>query len=283
VWRSYFIHGSGEIRLIMTQSFYIISWMDVLVSFVLIALSIGLIRWMKIGLEQSLIIGTIRTFLQLGLMGYVLTWFFTQDNWLFMVCLILGMILIAGFEGTRRQKEYKIPHLFWILTGSILTAVLIVLGIILKFILDVEPWFYPYAMIPIAGMIIGNALNSSTLAVNRFIGEMKHREHEIEMLLSLGASPRNAIDDAMKSALRAALLPNINGLMMVGLVQLPGVMTGQILSGVDPLIAVRYQIMIMYMWISTVAITDILVLLLVYRQFFTEKAQLKKSLLRSAL
>jgi len=69
----------------------------------------------------------------------------------------------------------------------------------------------------------------------------------------------------------------------VGLVQLPGVMTGQILSGVDPLIAVRYQIMIMYMWISTVAITDILVLLLVYRQFFTEKAQLKKSLLRSAL
>jgi len=267
----------------MTQSFYIISWMDVLVSFILIALSIGLIRWMKIGLEQSLIIGTIRTFLQLGLMGYVLTWFFTQDNWLFMVCLILGMILIAGFEGTRRQKEYKIPHLFWILTGSILTAVLIVLGIILKFILDVEPWFYPYAMIPIAGMIIGNALNSSTLAVNRFIGEMKHREHEIEMLLSLGASPRNAIDDAMKSALRAALLPNINGLMMVGLVQLPGVMTGQILSGVDPLIAVRYQIMIMYMWISTVAITDILVLLLVYRQFFTEKAQLKKSLLRSAL
>jgi len=252
-------------------------------SFILIALSIGLIRWMKIGLEQSLIIGTIRTFLQLGLMGYVLTWFFTQDNWLFMVCLILGMILIAGFEGTRRQKEYKIPHLFWILTGSILTAVLIVLGIILKFILDVEPWFYPYAMIPIAGMIIGNALNSSTLAVNRFIGEMKHREHEIEMLLSLGASPRNAIDDAMKSALRAALLPNINGLMMVGLVQLPGVMTGQILSGVDPLIAVRYQIMIMYMWISTVAITDILVLLLVYRQFFTEKAQLKKSLLRSAL
>ena len=264
----------------MTQSFYIITWADVLISLILIGISIGLIKWLKIGLENSLIIGTIRTFIQLGFMGYVLTWFFQQQSWVFMVSLIALMILIAGFEGTRRQKDLKIPYLFWIITGSILTAVILVLGIILKVILNVEPWYYPYAMIPIAGMIIGNALNSSTLAVNRFIGEIKHREEEIEMILSLGASPRNAIDDSFKASIKAALIPNINGLMMVGLVQLPGVMTGQILSGVDPMIAVRYQIMIMYMWITTVAITDILVLLLVYQQFFTDKAQLKKSLLR---
>ncbi len=265
----------------MTQSFYIITWADVLISLILIGISIGLIKWLKIGLENSLIIGTIRTFIQLGFMGYVLTWFFQQQSWVFMVSLIALMILIAGFEGTRRQKDLKIPYLFWIITGSILTAVILVLGIILKVILNVEPWYYPYAMIPIAGMIIGNALNSSTLAVNRFIGEIKHREEEIEMILSLGASPRNAIDDSFKASIKAALIPNINGLMMVGLVQLPGVMTGQILSGVDPMIAVRYQIMIMYMWITTVAITDILVLLLVYQQFFTDKAQLRKSLLRN--
>ena len=264
----------------MTQSFYIITWADVLISLILIGISIGLIKWLKIGLENSLIIGTIRTFIQLGFMGYVLTWFFQQQSWVFMVSLIALMILIAGFEGTRRQKDLKIPYLFWIITGSILTAVILVLGIILKVILNVEPWYYPYAMIPIAGMIIGNALNSSTLAVNRFIGEIKHREEEIEMILSLGASPRNAIDDSFKASIKAALIPNINGLMMVGLVQLPGVMTGQILSGVDPMIAVRYQIMIMYMWITTVVITDILVLLLTYNQFFTEKSQLKKSLLR---
>ena len=265
----------------MTQSFYIITWADVLISLILIGISIGLIKWLKIGLENSLIIGTIRTFIQLGFMGYVLTWFFQQQSWVFMVSLIALMILIAGFEGTRRQKDLKIPYLFWIITGSILTAVILVLGIILKVILNVEPWYYPYAMIPIAGMIIGNALNSSTLAVNRFIGEIKHREEEIEMILSLGASPRNAIDDSFKASIKAALIPNINGLMMVGLVQLPGVMTGQILSGVDPMIAVRYQIMIMYMWITTVVITDILVLLLTYNQFFTEKSQLKKSLLRN--
>lgn len=266
----------------MSQSFYIITWMDVFVSLLLIVISIGLIKWLKIGLENSLIIGTIRTFVQLGAMGYILTWFFEQKSWVFMVTLIGIMIFIAGYEGTRRQKEYQIPYLFWIMTGSILTAVIIVLGIILKVILHVEPWYYPFAMIPIAGMIIGNALNSSTLAVNRFMGELKHRENEIELFLSLGSSPRQAIDHSFKAAIKAALIPNINGLMMVGLVQLPGVMTGQILSGVDPMIAVRYQIMIMYMWITTVAITDILVLVLTYKQFFTERGQLRKSLLRES-
>ncbi len=263
----------------MSQSFYVITWTDVLVSFILVAISLGLIRWWKIGLEKTLLIGTLRTFIQLAGMGYVLTFFFRQRHWLFMVTLVSLMILIAGFEGYRREKEFRIPHYFAIVTGSLFFTVFIVLGIILKFILDVQPWYYPYAMIPIAGMIIGNALNSTTLTVNRFIGELQHRDQEIEMLLSLGAPARVAVQDPLRNSIRAALIPNINSLMMVGLVQLPGVMTGQILSGVDPLIAVRYQIMIMYMWITTVIIVDILVLAFVYRQFFTPRIQLRRHLL----
>ncbi len=135
-------------------------------------------------------------------------------------------------------------------------------------------------MIPISGMIIGNALTSTTLTVNRFVSEINHRENEIEMYLSLGAPVKSAVHDSFMESVRAALLPNINSLMMVGLVQLPGIMTGQILSGIDPLIAVRYQIMIMYMWISTATMVDILVLNLVYRQFFTPQMQLKRELLR---
>ncbi|NOZ74435.1 MAG: iron export ABC transporter permease subunit FetB [FCB group bacterium] len=265
----------------MTQSFYSLSWTDVFASMVLVLFSIGLLRWWKIGLEKTLIIGTLRTFVQLSAMGYILTYFFGQRHWLFMVGLVSLMILVASYEGYRRQKTaLHIPHYFIIITGVLTLTVILVLGSVLTFILHVQPWYYPYAMIPIAGMIIGNALNTTSLTVNRFVGELEHREAEIDMLLSLGAPPRAAIHDAIRESVKAALLPTVNSMMMVGLVQLPGVMTGQILSGIDPLIAVRYQIMIMYMWVTASTMTNILVLALVYRQFFTPRQQLRCDLLR---
>ncbi len=264
----------------MSQPFYDITWIDVFVSLVLVVISLGLIRWWKIGLEKILLLGTVRTFIQLTLMGYVLTFFFQQESWIFMVTLISIMILIASFEGTRRQKSTKIPHYFLILTGTMFGTVVIVLGTIIKFILGVQPWYYPYAMIPIGGMIIGNALNSTTLAVNRFIGELTHRQEEIELMLSLGAPSRDAVQDSIRDAVQAALIPTINSMMTVGLVFLPGVMSGQILSGVDPLIAVRYQIMIMYMWVTTTALANITALAFVYRQFFSSQVQLKRELLK---
>lgn len=264
----------------MTQSFYAITWTDLLVSLILIGLTVSIIRWWKLELEKTILIGTLRTFAQLTLMGYILTFFFRQDHWTFMVGLISVMIIIAGYEGYRRMRDKAIPDFFLILTGTIFATVFIVLLTILVFILEVKPWYYPYAMIPIAGMIIGNALNSTTLAVNRFVSELEHREAEIEMLLSLGAPTRAVVQESIKVSVKAALLPTINSMMMVGLVQLPGVMTGQILAGVDPLIAVRYQIMIMYMWVTTAALADILVLALVYRRFFTARAQLKYDMLR---
>ena len=264
----------------MTQTFYAITWTDVLVSLIFVGIAIFLIRWWKIGLEKTLLIGTFRTFIQLTAMGYILTYFFQQHHWSFMVGLVSLMIIVASYEGYRRLKKYNIPNVFWILLGSFCFTVLIVLGLILKLILSTEPWYYPYAMIPISGMIIGNALNSATLTVNRFVSEITHRENEIEMYLSLGAPVKSAVHDSFMESVRAALIPNINGLMMVGLVQLPGIMTGQILAGIDPLIAIRYQIMIMYMWISTATMVDIIVLNLVYRQFFTPQMQLRRSLLR---
>ncbi len=263
----------------MEHSFYIISWTDVFVSLALVALCLFLIKWWRIGLEKTILIGTIRSFIQLSIMGYVLTFFFGLDHWIFMVCLIIIMILIASFEANRRL-EVPIKGYFMMNVFSMSITIIIVLGTILQFILDVEPWFYPYAMIPIAGMIIGNGLNSATLTTNRFIGELKHRENEIDTLLSLGASPRAAVDTSIREAIRAALIPNINGLMLVGLVQIPGVMTGQIIAGVDPLIAVRYQIMIMYMWLTTATLANVLTQGMVYKHFFTSKMQLRKELFR---
>ncbi|MCF7797450.1 MAG: iron export ABC transporter permease subunit FetB [Lentisphaeria bacterium] len=265
----------------MSNQFYVVSWWDVLMALVFVALTYGIMRYWKIGLEKTLLVGTVRTFLQLTLMGYLLSYIFKQESWYFMVGLLILMVLVASIEGYRRQK-LPVPHYFLILVGSLGITVVLVLGTILKFILDVEPWYYPFVMIPIAGMIIGNGLNSMTLTANRFIGELKHREGEVEMLLSLGAPVRTAVHGSLVSAIRAALIPNINNLMTVGLVQLPGMMSGQILAGIDPLIAVRYQIIIMYMWITTAVLADVISLTFIYRQFFTAREQLRINILRRA-
>ncbi len=263
----------------MRPDFYVLGWNDALVSLVFIAFSFFLIKKWKLGLENTLLMGTLRTFAQLTLMGYVLTWFFDQEHWAFMLTLLFIMIVIASYEGTRRQKG-EIPHFFPAMLVSLLASALLILGTILLFILDVKPWYSPYAAIPIGGMIIGNGLNSTALTANRFVGELKHREQEIETLLALGASPKLAVFDAMKASIHAALIPNINAMMTVGLVQIPGVMTGQILAGIDPLIAVRYQIMIMYMWFTTATMANMIMLAIVYRQYFTKKLQLRHELLR---
>ncbi len=263
----------------MRPDFYVLTWNDLLVSLLFIAFSIFLIKKWKLGLENTLLIGTLRTFVQLTLMGYVLTWFFDQQHWAFMLMLLFLMILIASYEGTRRQKK-EIPYFFPAMFVALLSSAVLILGTILLFILDVKPWYSPYAAIPIGGMIIGNGLNSTALTANRFVGELKHREKEIETLLALGATPKQAVFDAMKASIHAALIPNINAMMTVGLVQLPGVMTGQILAGIDPIIAVRYQIMIMYMWFTTATLANMIMLAIVYRQYFTSKLQLRSELLR---
>ena len=263
----------------MRPDFYVLTWNDLIVSLAFIAFSLFLIKKWKLGLEQTLLIGTLRSFVQLTLVGYVLTWFFDQQHWAFMLSLLFIMILIASYEGTRRQKN-EIPHFFIAMFVALLGSAILILGTILLFILEVEPWYSPYAAIPIGGMIIGNGLNSTSLTANRFVGELRHREKEIETLLALGATPKLAVYDAMKTSIQAALIPNINAMMTVGLVQLPGVMTGQILAGIDPIIAVRYQIMIMYMWFTTATMANIIMLTIVYRQFFTKKMQLRRELLR---
>ena len=267
-------------RWAVRPDFYTLTWGDLVVSLSFIALSLFLIKKWHLDLEKTLLIGTFRTFIQLTLMGYILTWFFKQEHWAFMLTLLFIMILIASYEGWRRQKE-EIPHFFSAMLIALMGSAVLVLGTILFFILEVEPWFSPYAAIPIGGMIIGNGLNSSSLTANRFIGELKHRETEIETLLALGASPREAVFDAMKKSINSALIPNINGMMTVGIVQIPGVMTGQILAGIDPIVAVRYQIMIMYMWFTSSALANLILLALVYRQYFTKDMQLKRELLRN--
>jgi putative ABC transport system permease protein len=124
-------------------------------------------------------------------------------------------------------------------------------------------------------MIIGNSMNGATLAAERLTSEMHDRREEIETALCLGANARQAADPAVRAAFRAALIPTMNTMAATGIVALPGMMTGQILSGTEPMIAVRYQIAIMCAITGAVAITSFLLLQQGYRLYFTAAHQLK--------
>jgi putative ABC transport system permease protein len=139
-----------------------------------------------------------------------------------------------------------------------------------------SPWYDPRYLIPLAGMIIGNSMNGASLAAERLSAELYERREEIEAALCLGATARQASESSVRLAFRAALMPTMNTMAAMGIVSLPGMMTGQILSGTEPIIAVRYQIAIMCAITGAVAITSFLILVQGYRRYFSAAHQLKE-------
>ncbi|MGH9309617.1 MAG: ABC transporter permease [Vicinamibacterales bacterium] len=142
-------------------------------------------------------------------------------------------------------------------------------------VLEVRPWYEPQYLIPLFGMIVGNAMNGAALAVERLASEIEAQRGTVEAYLALGAAPARAAAEPTRRALVAALIPSVNGLMVVGLVQLPGMMTGQILAGQSPLLAVRYQVLVAFMLTGATAMTAVIVALWYRRTFFTAAAQLR--------
>ncbi len=228
----------------------------------------------RIGQSRDLLWGSIRMVLQLLAVGYALRWIFATRHPLptVLMLLVMGGFSLQIMAGRLRHKLrgfYRIVSLslFAGCGGVTLYFCLLVVG--------PSPWYEPRYLIPLAGMIIGNSINGACLAVERLAAEMKDRQAEIETALCLGASPRMACQETLRNAFGAALLPMVNTMAAMGVVSLPGMMTGQILSGTDPLIAVKYQIAIMCAIVGSVALTSALLLLQGYRTYFTHAHQLR--------
>jgi putative ABC transport system permease protein len=228
----------------------------------------------RIGQSRDLLWGSLRMVLQLLAVGYALRWIFAARHPLPTVLMLLVM---GGFslQIMAGRLRHKLPGFYRIVSFSLFAGCG---GVTLYFCLLVvapSPWYEPRYLIPLAGMIIGNSINGACLAVERLAAEMKERQAEIEAALCLGASPRMACQEPLRNAFRAALLPMVNTMAAMGVVSLPGMMTGQILSGTDPLIAVKYQIAIMCAIVGSVALTSALLLLQGYRTYFTDAHQLR--------
>ena len=183
----------------------------------------------------------VRMLIQLLLIGYVLTYIFETNQPIVVSFVVLFMILVSSWIALRPLEERGIKA-FLIVVTSLAISGLAVLFLISQLIVDLPRWFEPSFVIPIAGMIFANSMNTVSLAGERFTTEQQRGR---------------TYDDARKIALETAMIPQINALLAVGLVSLPGMMTGQILSGIEPLTAARYQIMVMCMIFSTAGLSAV--------------------------
>jgi putative ABC transport system permease protein len=238
-----------------------------------VLVAMGISAWQRLGLARGFAIGAVRATVQLIAVGYVLTFLIATRHWYLVLLTLLVMLIAATVTATDRQKSGR-AGLFVISGTGMLVGAGLTLAYVDAIVLRLHPWYDPQYLIPLFGMIIGNSMNAAALAAERLNGEMELRRGEVEAYLALGASPARASAEPVRRALVAAMLPTLNMLMVVGLVSLPGMMTGQVIAGSSPLTAVRYQIVVVFMLAGAVAVTAVIVALWYRRTFFTAAEQL---------
>jgi putative ABC transport system permease protein len=224
--------------------------------------------FLQLGLQREIFWGTVRTVSQLFLMGYVLRYIFQFNSPWPVLFLYSGMILFAAYIIFGRVKEREVPFLMPTAVSmvvSYLLATMIVTAVIVR----VRPWYQPAYFLPLGGMVVGNSMNAVAVTLERLFKDLKLQRPVVEMYLSLGADYREASQEIFRDAVRAGMIPSINSMMGVGVVFIPGMMTGQILAGADPLVAVKYQIMIMLVLTGATALGSTLVAWWVRKRCFS--------------
>jgi len=227
----------------MNESITFIPFSRLLIIFIPVGLLIFILQSWYLDWKNSLY-AIFRMLIQLMIIGYFLTYIFLSDNVFIIFTILISMVFIASWIALGTISEDRLKSLKYafisIMIGGGATLLLVT-----QFVLKLDPWYMPRYMIPIAGMIFASSMNGVSLAAERLKAELE----------------RNINHDKAKGiALKASLIPITNSLFAVGLVSLPGMMTGQILSGISPHVAVRYQIMAMCMIFSAVGLSSYLFL-----------------------
>lgn len=253
----------------MFESFPLDDMSRVAGSLVLVVLAIAVSRWQQLDLEKPVLIAVFRGFIQLTLIGYALTYLFAVDS-VWLILLVIGvMTAVAGYTSGKRAES--LPHALAIALAAIGVGTALTVGLLVG--LQVFEFTAPQ-IIPIAGMVIGNSMTVCSLVMSRVQEEATARRLEIETALALGANRRQAANPYLKLALKAGMIPIIDTTKTVGLIKLPGAMTGMILAGAPPLEAVQIQMIVMFMLMGAAAITGLAAVILTYRQLININHQL---------
>ncbi|KAE9585475.1 putative UPF0014 family protein [Lupinus albus] len=236
------------------------------VVFLAVALSFS----QKLGMEVEMVVAILRAFIQLSIIGFVLQFIFNQDNAGWILLAYLFMVSIAGYTAGQRAKQ--VPRGKLVAGASILTGTTVTLCVLV--LLNVFP-FTPRYIIPVAGMMVGNSMTVTGVTMKRLRDDIKVQMNLVETALALGATPRQGTHEQVKRALIIALSPVVDNTKTVGLISLPGAMTGLIMGGASPLEAIQLQIVVMNMMIGASTISSIMATYLCWPAFFTKAYQLE--------
>ncbi|MBA0625282.1 hypothetical protein Godav_010500 [Gossypium davidsonii] len=230
----------------------------------------------NLGLEKEMIYSIFRAFLQLSIIGFVLQFIFNQDNSGWIVLAYLFMVSVAGYTAGQRAKH--VPRGKYVAGVSILAGTTLTMFVLV--VLNVFP-FTPRYIIPVAGMMVGNAMTVTGVTMKRLRDDIKLQMSLVETALALGATPRQATLEQVKRALVISLSPVLDNAKTVGLISLPGAMTGLIMGGASPLEAIQLQIVVMNMLIGASTVSSVMSTYLCWPAFFTKAYQLETKVFSS--
>jgi putative ABC transport system permease protein len=253
-----------------------ISYWDLLTLSVLVIL-LGIVLWLN-GFSQvkQLWWASLRMTVQLLFMGVWLSWVFYADNPLWIVLVGFVMLSAAGYEISKRQK-YRFTYVYSIAIGLLslsLTSLLLLVGV-LVFVIQPEPWYQPQYMIPLLGMLLGNSMTAIGVGLDTLTRNAVQLKPKVEAQLALGKTAKQSMEFIREQSLHAAMIPVINMLVAAGIVSLPGMMTGQILAGVDPMEAVKYQIVIMLLIATSTGLGTLIAVAMASRRLFDNRQRLQ--------
>lgn len=240
--------------------------------YLLLLVVLAIMKKSKINQTKLLIYGSIRMTVQLILAGLVLTYIFENPHPVFVVIYIVAMVGFSIRRVLTKSKDLNKRFKVAVSLSMALSGVVVIIYFI--YIVVGESLFNPQYTIPIAGMIIGNSMTGVTLGLKTFTDSIQSQRIKIDALLNLGASPRVILLPYVNNALETALLPTLNSMLGMGIVSLPGMMTGQILSGTLPTTAIMYQIAIMIAICTAVCLTVFCSLHFGYRTLYNKRNQI---------
>ena len=227
-------------------------------SYLLVLVALLYAKWYKIGLEKSIFTSSLRAFLQLLLLGFALSYIFEITNIWLEILILLFMVAFASYTASKRTDIQNGFYICYVSIGA--SSFLVLFSLVGLRIISLEPREF----ITIGGMIIGNAMNIASLAIINFRDNALLRIAEIEGYTALGADLFNALKSSIRVSVKLALTPVINNLQTVGIVLIPGIMSGMILAGASPLKAVSYQLVIMYMILAVSLLASVFAIRLSY-------------------
>ena len=244
---------------------------EVAASLALVAVAAAVSLWRRAELERDLAVAVVRSFLQLTAVGYVIQAIF-DSNSLWLVVLLLAVMV--GFGSiTARSRARAVPGALVPIALALATAALVTLGLVLA--LGIFP-AKPRYLVPVGGMVIGNAMTAAAVSLNRLADEVRDSALRIEATLALGATAWEAVRSVVTRSLRSGMITLIDSTKTTGVVFFPGTMVGMLLAGARPLDAVRLQLILLWALLGAVSLSAVLATSLGYRGFFTPSHQLRE-------